>query len=133
MVRASMTVNYEEPSEPLLAKLSRKIHEYRPQRGGADRIRPGKDILPADPVRPIRSQRDDRKYDRRPPGPLRDCGREILGHAFVHVTVGERRQIGAVFLQDSAGQKDNSPLPVERANLIDVQFGESVDLSLSRA
>ena len=133
VVRASMTVNHEDPSEPLLAKLSRKIHEYRPQRGGADRVRPGKDILPTDPVRPIRSQRDDRKYDRRPPGPLRDCGREILGQAFVQVTVGERRQIGAVLLQDSAGEEDHGSLPVEHANLIDIQLGESVDLGLSRA
>ena len=67
------------------------------------------------------------------PGPLRDRGREILGQAFVPVTVGERRQIGAVLLQDSAGEEDDGSLPVEHANLIDIQLGESVDLGLSRA
>ena len=133
MVRASMTVNHEEPSEPLLAKLSRKIHEDRPQRGGTDRIRPGKDILPTDPVRRIRSQGDHRKNDRRPTGPLRDRGREILGQPFVLVTVCERRQIGAVLLQDSAGEENHRSLPVEHANLIDIQLGESVDLGFSRA
>jgi hypothetical protein len=36
-------------------------------------------------------------------------------------------------LQDSAGQEDHGSLPVEHANLVDIQLGESVDLGLSRA
>jgi hypothetical protein len=102
-------------------------------RSVADRIGYArKDILSTDPVRAIRPQRDHRKYDRRPTGPLCDCGREILGHPFIPIAIRERRQIGAVLLQNSTRQEDHGSLPVEHANLIDIQLGESVDLGLSR-
>ena len=89
---------------------------------------PGKDELTAELVRAARSERDLRKQQRRPSGLLRNDGlRQLLCEAVAENAVRECGEIRTVFLEHPAGEKDDGPGPIERADLLGVQVRDAHD------
>jgi len=60
-----------------------------------------------------------------PPEPRSPSSTQILSHA----SVGVKRQVRAVFLQNAARQDDRRSLPVQRTNLVNVQVTDVENLA----
>ena len=53
---------------------------------------------------------------------------EPFGHAFVHVAVGERGQVGPVLLEDAARQQDGGAVAIQGLDFWRGHFGDAIDV-----
>ena len=128
--RRAVHVHDEDPAEALFSELDSEVHVDGAKRRGADRIRPREHEMAPELVRSAGAEGELREDQDRPARHLRGDGpRELLGQAFAQDAVGVRGKIGAVLLENPAGEEHHGPLAIEGPDLAGLHLRHVAGLS----